>query len=137
MRSIADGAQDTEFAHRVVLQLPPSTTAPRIAREAVTAFVDLCPDEALERARLILSELVTNSVRHARLDPADMIVVRLSACAGRLMGSVYDPGEPFGGVSAEREPDPSPGGFGLHIVSSLAHDWGIREGDGNEVWFEL
>lgn len=137
MRGVADRASETGFAHRVVLRVPPTTTAPRVAREAVAAFEDLCDAEVLEHLRLVLSELVTNSVRHADLRPDDVIVVRVSVSEGRLTGSVYDPGEPFGGVGASQELDHTPGGLGLHIVSSLTRDWGIREGDGNEVWFEL
>lgn len=137
VRGAAETAHDTTTAQRVALQLPPTPTAPRVAREAVVAFAHRCSEDLLDQARLILSELVTNSVRHAGLGPSDSILVRLSVADGRLRGSVHDPGEPFGGVGAERAPDPNPGGFGLHIVSTLARDWGIREGHGNEVWFEL
>jgi anti-sigma regulatory factor (Ser/Thr protein kinase) len=49
----------------------------------------------LERARIVVTELVTNSVRHARLSPAQRIAVRVWAQRELLRVEVIDDGNGF------------------------------------------
>jgi hypothetical protein len=49
---------------------------------------------------------------------------------------VADKGNGFGG--RPRPPDPGrAGGWGLYIVEKLASRWGVMEGGGTRVWFEI
>jgi anti-sigma regulatory factor (Ser/Thr protein kinase) len=59
-------------------------------RSEITAL--LLPGRVLEVAQLLLSELVTNSMRHAGLGPDDRIRVRAEAGLGRLRVDVFDGG---------------------------------------------
>lgn len=81
--------------------------------------------------RLLISELVTNSVRHG---DGDSVVVLLDAdVPGTLRCEVIDDGTGF--VPRARQPD-AIGGRGLDLVEQLASSWGVREGS-THVWFEL
>ena len=91
---------------------------------------DLVPDVSL-----LVSELVTNVVRHART-PATLT---LCVADGVLEVTVGDEagGLPVSGASGElgsaRE-----GGRGLQLVDRIAAEWGVsRDGRSKHVWFRL
>jgi anti-sigma regulatory factor (Ser/Thr protein kinase) len=98
-----------------------------------SAFADLpVPASALDDARLLVSELVANSMRHARLGPNDTIRVE----NGRLRVDVIDGGR-GGAPPVAGGIRPSPGaesGWGLYLVETLATRWGHGAG---RYWFEL
>ncbi|MBO3749384.1 ATP-binding protein [Streptosporangiaceae bacterium NEAU-GS5] len=80
---------------------------------------------------LIVSELVTNAVRHG----GSAIALRLFADGDAVRGEVYDPGD---GVPRPRDPDhDSTDGRGLHIVDALTDAWGVIHSPrgGKSVWF--
>ncbi|HZD04749.1 MAG TPA: ATP-binding protein [Longimicrobiales bacterium] len=95
------------------------------------------PPEMLEEARLLLTELVSNCIRHAGLRLTDLILVRATWDGTRLRVEVRD-----GGPSGIRAPvagsiRPPPGaesGWGLYLVDRLATRWGRGKG---AHWFEL
>ena len=102
-----------------------------------SAFAELpLPAPLLDDARLLVSELVANSMRHARLGPNDTIRVRAEVAHGRLRVDVFDGGRAgtpplAGGIR------PRPGaesGWGLYLVEILATRWGHGTG---RYWFEL
>jgi signal transduction histidine kinase len=107
--------------------------APLVARRALD---DLAPDldpGTIEDARLLVTELVSNSVRHGQGDTVRVILDRRAP--GRLRCEVVDDGSGFLPVARVRQDD-EPGGWGLHLVENLSRDWGVREGS-THVWFEL
>lgn len=81
---------------------------------------------------LIVSELVTNAVRHG----GSAYTLRLEERAGRLYGEVFDPGD---GVPLQRSPGVEAlSGRGLQIVAAIADDWGVATTDnGKLVWFTV
>lgn len=87
---------------------------------------------------LLVSELVTNSIRHAGLRPGDPIDVQTKDNAGRVRLSVHDGGLGFD-RSAVGEPDPrASDGRGLVIVAALSETWGVdRDEGGCTVWCEV
>jgi signal transduction histidine kinase len=92
---------------------------------------DLEP-EMMAKLRLLVTELVANSVRHARGTP---IEVTVSLHADLVRTEVSDGG---GGFHHQR-PDPSPmktSGWGLFLVGKMAERWGADQNTGT-VWFEL
>jgi len=96
------------------------------------------PDGRMEDAQLLVSELVTNSLRHAELPADGWIEVSVRSRAPALCVMVCDPGR---GLDAPDEPTLPPpteaSGRGLYIVSRIADRWGVS-GDGRTcVWFEL
>ncbi len=87
---------------------------------------------------LIISELVTNSVRHANVGPRQTLTVECATLPDRLRVTVTDPGsrlEPH-----LRSPDHlASGGYGLSVVESLTSAWGVMHGPAGttSVWCEL
>jgi anti-sigma regulatory factor (Ser/Thr protein kinase) len=99
-------------------------------RKALVGHTDAA---TLGHIELVVSELVTNSVRHG---PGRPITLRLAASqAGDIAGEIHDHGE---GVVTLRSADDMPdvGGLGLLLVDSLADDWGVHPGSTN-VWFRF
>jgi serine/threonine-protein kinase RsbW len=119
----------------VALTVAADLEAPRAARTAVVdGLGGHVADVVLGDARLLVSELVTNSVRHAGL-PADGVVhVGAELTGGMLRLEVDDAGT--AGTVAPRVPSRD-GGFGLHLVEALAHRWGVTREGFTRVWIEL
>lgn len=84
----------------------------------------------------MVSELVTNAIRHGRPD----VVLGLEQLDPGLRILVSDCGEALP-VAPLSLPDPdAPSGRGLLIVASTAADWGVRPNDGEPgktVWADL
>jgi anti-sigma regulatory factor (Ser/Thr protein kinase) len=94
-------------------------------------------DRVLEDLRLLVSELVTNSVRHAHLRGRDRVDVRVEAEPDRVRAEVTDPGPGFERPLAAPEAGAC-SGWGLFLVGRIANRWGVDHDDGHtRVWFEL
>jgi anti-sigma regulatory factor (Ser/Thr protein kinase) len=122
----------------VELVVPVGPHAPAAARAAVTSWLDgRVAQRVLDDARLLVSELVTNSLRHAQLAADAPIRISAHLSAGTLRVEVRDPGH--AGSFDAHAADPGSGGYGLHLVELLATRWGVdrRTGSGTRVWVEL
>jgi serine/threonine-protein kinase RsbW len=106
--------------------------APSAARGRVEDALAGHDAEIVATAALLVSELVSNAVRHAS-SSADRVGVVLGLLGGRLRIEVVDAGDGFD-VSVERE---ATDGFGLRIVDDLADEWGVEPGPPHKVWCEL
>jgi anti-sigma regulatory factor (Ser/Thr protein kinase) len=109
------------------------TTSVTRARHFVTDALRHFPRGISDSAALIVSELATNAIRHARQG----FTVRIEMTETQLRAEVTDVG---GGFPTARSPQPlDPTGRGLQIVDSLSQDWGVtaRAGGGKTVWFTL
>ena len=92
-------------------------------------------DALVDDAVLLVSEIVSNSVRHASLDEADAIQVRVRGSNSMLHVDVVDPGP---GFDPQRLPTSrANGGWGLRLLDRLATRWGVDRNDVTRVWFEL
>ncbi|MCF0076159.1 ATP-binding protein [Streptomyces lomondensis] len=115
---------------------PAEPGAVRTARQAVRGQLrgwDL--DILADLAALLVSELVTNALRHAT-GPIGVRLVRPSDLDGVLRVEVSDPLPDPPRERAARPEDES--GRGLHLVASASRRWGTRPGAaGKTVWFEL
>jgi len=114
------------------LRLPHSDRAPRLARAFVAEHLQGWHlDNLIESASLVVSEVVTNAIIHARSD-ADLLLERTPTA---LTISVTDRGQGLVPESGSRVSD---GGRGLLIVQQLSTNWGAEPtGNGNGVWAEL
>jgi anti-sigma regulatory factor (Ser/Thr protein kinase) len=118
------------------LRLQPSPVAPAAAREALEPLKAAVEAEVLDSVRLLVSELVTNAVRHARLRGQDRIHLRVEAGDRGVRVGVSDPGPGF--IPAERSARPEdPFGWGLYLVGEIADRWGVERSDRTMVWFEI
>ncbi|MEU4149873.1 ATP-binding protein [Streptomyces sp. NPDC026659] len=110
--------------------------AVRAARAAVRGQLRHWDLESLaELTALLVSELVTNSLRHAT-GPIGLCLVRPSGLDGSLLVEVSDPLPDPPRERIARPEDES--GRGLQLVAGASHRWGTRlGGTGKTVWFEL
>jgi anti-sigma regulatory factor (Ser/Thr protein kinase) len=117
--------------------IPSGPGAPSLARRLVSMWLDGRGNARLhDEARLLVSELVTNSVRHARLGAGELVRVGLAVSDGVVRLEVENPGGT--GTIAAHEPDlERGGGFGLRIVEALAHAWGVSRDGHIRVWVQL
>jgi anti-sigma regulatory factor (Ser/Thr protein kinase) len=117
---------------------PPELGAAMAARRALDALRSAVDDDLLERSRLALTEVMTNSVKHARLRPSQLIHVHVALLVALLRIEVTDDGPGFRPVAAR--PDPSgagAGGWGLWLVDQLTDRWGVESGHSTCVWLEF
>jgi anti-sigma regulatory factor (Ser/Thr protein kinase) len=107
--------------------------APAQARRLVDSLVDNVPAPVLDEVRLITSELVTNSYKHAGNPPGHRIEVTLQLRSDRLRlevidRSVFDP-------TPESSTELREVKWGLVILDRIADRWGrISEGG---IWAEF
>jgi anti-sigma regulatory factor (Ser/Thr protein kinase) len=136
VRAVAGAGVDA--GDTLEVSLPLDGRAPRVARTVVQGLRGRIAPTVLEDAQLVVSELVTNAVRHGGVAGTGVVVlgIRLTGTMVRLQ--VTDPG--LGGVVAPRPPDfEHGGGFGLHVVRALSERWGLEQvaAGGTRVWAQL
>ena len=111
-----------------------SPRAPSEARQAVGALSGAVGREVLRDVELLVSELVTNSVRHS--GSPEPIHLRAWLRSGGLKVEIADGGSSFearsGGAAHDAE-----GGRGLMILEALAERWGVSHDVRSRVWFEI
>ena len=114
-------------------------SVPRIRKTLVDDLTDdgTISDDVIGESEIVVSELVTNAIHHARPLPNGSIRVHWKVRAPRVEIEVSDGG-------SESVPMPKPksewisSGRGLRIVRALAHEWGVcDERGGRTVWASL
>ncbi|GLF94443.1 ATP-binding protein [Streptomyces yaizuensis] len=132
------GVIDTDGA-RAEWSFPAQPDAVRIARHAVR---DTLRDWGLEPVVgdvtvLLVSELVTNSLRYAS-GPIGVRMARIEPGDG-MPSLLVEVSDPLPDPPTERAATPDDeGGRGLQLVAGTARRWGTRRGrTGKTVWFEL
>ena len=104
------------------------------ARKAMSTLrADLDPP-LMETLRLLVTELVTNSVRHT---DAPRIILRVAIGKAAVLTEVTDDGPGFDPDCVENA-GIDDCGWGLLLVQRLADQWGVKDDGGSKrVWFEL
>ena len=107
--------------------------APAEARRAVVSLP--LSEPARKKLALLVSELVSNSIRHARLSAGDPIDMQLVSENGQVWIAVHDSGPGFDPEGHRQWGDWR---FGLAIIAALADKWGVdRSPDGCTVWCSM
>ena len=121
------------------LELASGVDAAAEARRALDDFDGELSERRMRDVRLLVSEIVTNAVRHAGLAHGDPIRLLIAADDGMLRVEVHDRGAGFRPRLPEPEPDPEGGsGWGLFLVDELADRWGVEGATpGTRIWFEV
>ena len=114
-----------------------SDTAPALARRAASSLAPALPPGRLADLLLLVSELVTNSIRHAGLGPRDSVELWVDIDEEVVRVEVHDPGPGF--VAMLKRPHPARGsGWGLHLVDVVADRWGVEKTRRDTTaWFEI
>jgi anti-sigma regulatory factor (Ser/Thr protein kinase) len=113
----------------------PALDTPSLARHELESWLPASlPEGDRSALRLLVSELVTNAIRHvSRSTQPVELDARITDAAIRVEvrdgGTGFEPGTP--------RPRGAEGGFGLFLVERMASRWGVETQDGTRVWFEL
>jgi anti-sigma regulatory factor (Ser/Thr protein kinase) len=103
----------------------------------VSTALGSVPPEVADEVELLTSEVVTNAIRHARVDPLAEVILRVDASSDHVRVEVLNPGLSFD-PPVPATPGVSGTGLGLFLVDTLADAWGVdREGSRTKVWFEI
>ena len=124
------------MARQLTVTLPPAGQAAGVARQVTRETLAAWRVAHLEEtAVLLVSELVTNAVRHARPGRLAM-ALSLEAAGAWLRIEVHDADAR---VPRQRTPGAfDESGFGLLLIEALAGNWGVRQtATGKAVWAEL
>jgi anti-sigma regulatory factor (Ser/Thr protein kinase) len=109
------------------------------ARRSLDAISDRVSPATLEDLRLLVSELVTNSIRHAGLAPDQAIALHVDLVDGRVRVEVCDDGTGFAPTAptVRTQADDQASGWGLFLVREVSDRWGVSTDGVTRVWFEL
>jgi anti-sigma regulatory factor (Ser/Thr protein kinase) len=123
-----------------VVELPATLAAAGAARDWATAVPVTSSLKNAERGdvMLVISELVTNAVRHANGGQGhDTVSVAVGIATARLRIEVCDTGAGFSVDGVDRCASDEPGGRGLLIVDAIAQRWGASRDGRHCVWLEI
>jgi anti-sigma regulatory factor (Ser/Thr protein kinase) len=120
--------------------LPADENAPYLGRSALNQAIP--PPTLGERhadARLALSEIVANAVRHAGLRDFDVVGMVIEADEDHVRVEVEQrtSAADVRLVEPNLEGSDRVGGFGLRLVDQTADRWGYEAGPPGRVWFEF
>lgn len=119
----------------LTLRLNPGPEAIPAARKALDGLAGLLERPVWEDLRLLVTEVVTNGVRHgSQRGPVTVFVV---AGDERVRVEVSDCGRGFSPPEAPMPYDDGSGGWGLQLVDRVAAAWGVEIAATTCVWFEL
>ena len=115
---------------------PYAVTASRLALAGLEDRLD--PNVVFD-IRLLVSELVTNCVKHARVGPEESIMLHVEIREDDVRVSVVDEGPGFEPPSTPVSEAAAEAGSGwcLFLVDQLATSWGVERHGGATVWFEV
>jgi anti-sigma regulatory factor (Ser/Thr protein kinase) len=132
-------SRSEDSRERRELRLAPGREAPSEARRSVGEWLgEVLPSGRLYETQLLVSELVTNSVRHAELGDEPWIEIAAQVSPQTVLVEVLD-------SSSGYDPRPPPdlpaaagtGGHGLYLLNRLADEWGFGPEGRSRIWFRI
>ena len=128
----------TEFVRAAQFDLGGGPEAIGLARTAVTEFLHgTVAPQRLYDLQLLVSEVVTNAVRHGGARQGEHVDLRIALTADHVRLEVRDPGPGFHDVTPQLPETDRGGGYGLYLVDLFAKEWGVIGAEGTCVWFEV
>jgi anti-sigma regulatory factor (Ser/Thr protein kinase) len=121
------------MAQQLHVDIERDPQAPAMARRAVERFGAALDPSLLPDIKLLVSELITNSVKYGGDGTIELIL--RSDKPSHIHVEVVDQGVGFIPAARDR-PMTEAGGWGLHLVEVLTERWGVHEGS-THVWFEI
>ena len=120
-------------APRLEVKLVPDVKAPERARRSLETVETNLGEEVLDDVRLLVNELVTNSVKFGG---EGQIQLRVSGSGKSVRVEVHDEGPGFA-PPARKPTMEDTSGRGLFLVDALADRWGVSLDGTTCVWFEI
>lgn len=133
---MSPAAEQRNAPPRVHVRLESGPEAPARARDALAPLRRAVGDDCLQVLELVVSELVTNSVRHAGGEPGDPVEVSVHCTDRTVRVAVTDTGAGFDPGHRGRAGG-GPGGWGLYLVAELADRWWVESGGHTRVVAEV
>src|SRR3954447_25509933 len=124
-------------AETLVLELASGPTAGSGARRALLAGNGILPSSVRDDVLLLVTELVTNAVRHSGAGANGLVRVELRPGPDTVRVAVSDGGT---GFAADSPPERggAEGGWGLALVDRIADRWAVTPtASGTCAWFEI
>ena len=122
---------------RIAFRLPGGVEAAGAARRAIVAGDGQLPAGVRADVLLLVTELVTNAVRHAGAGPDRPVEIEVLRRPGFVAGAVADDGPGYTWRPTSLTGDET-GGWGLFLVERIADRWGVQcTPAGSRVWFEI
>ncbi len=124
---------------RLSLWFAGAANAAGAARTALAAIDEHLDARAQHDLRLVVTELMANSVKHAGIGPGSSVGLDAEVRPRTVRVEITDPGpgfEPVVKPATPEDPDRM-GGWGLLLVDQLTERWGVERGELTRVWFEL
>jgi anti-sigma regulatory factor (Ser/Thr protein kinase) len=100
------------------------------ARRAIGKLRQDLDPPLMETMRLLVTELITNAVRHTN---CDTVLLKIAIGKAAVLTEVCDDGPNFDPQPSDAADD----GWGLFLVERLAEDWGVKTNGSKRVWFRL
>ena len=116
--------------------LPPEPAAVPEAQDALASLASAVDPKAFANLRLLVTELVANSVRHGSTESSAPIELSVVAAPHRVRTEVADTGPGFT-ARRRREGHDQGSGWGLYLLERLSDCWGVERNGRTVVWFEL
>lgn len=107
------------------------------ARHALDGLARHLRPDLLHDLRLLVTELVTNSVRHGHTGRDGSLHLQVKLTRSKVRVEVRDPGPGFDESRKPRPAEDRASGWGLFLVDRLADRWGVDRERGTLVWFEM
>src|SRR3954453_2201470 len=114
------------------VELPRTPQASFLARRALDDLDGAVAADVLPDVRLLVSELITNSVKYGGDGP---VRLEVQASDASVRAEIIDQGVGFTPKVRDDDLD-RVGGWGLHLTEHLTSRWGTYEGS-THVWFEI
>jgi anti-sigma regulatory factor (Ser/Thr protein kinase) len=132
-----DRIEGPHRARRLELRLERNVQAPALARAEIT---ECCRELGIggslcQSLILLVSEVVSNAVRHSSADPGEPVGFEASFGEPAIGVTVTDAGKGF--TPRPRDPARTHDGYGLYLLEKVADRWGVDSRGGTKVWFEL
>ena len=132
-------SRHVDGGERIEARLTLDVHAPGAARSVVADCLgDQVASSVFHNAQLIVSELVSNSVRHSGMPDDAQLIVSVALTPSMVRLDVEDPGR-AGMIAPHRPNSETGGGFGLNLVQDLSERWGMERvaAGGTRVWAQL
>ena len=121
---------------RIRIDLPSDPDSIPAARRALAELEPTLAPVTFLNLRLLVSELVTNAIRHVPADRAGTVHLEVLRTDAYVRVVVEDQGAGFTPRPAPDAEDRA-SGWGLNILAKVASRWGVENDDGARVWFEI